>query len=743
MTRRRSKANRNATPKTMAADLESRPPIAGLWSLRPWLLGAVTALFVARPLFSSEAAATHGDGLSVVMLWIAVAVFWMLGAIGRPRLSVRFKGIDAAVCVLMLSTTVASLWAVRHGSPRPAINMLWEWIGLGLCFLMARQLIRTPREGRAMAAVMVGLAVAISAYAIYKWAYEMPQTLAAYDADPDQALRNAGMWFAAGSPERKLFRDRLASNLPTGMFALSNSLAGFIAPWLVVLAGVAWSSMRGGKRLLAVGLCVIPLGACLVLTRSRSGCIAAGLGLLLIWFLARRRLRLSWKGVAVVVLLSAVGIAAGSRYHARLAQASKSLGYRTQYWRSTVRMIADHPWLGCGPGNFQTDYTRYKLPEASEEVSDPHNFLLEVWATAGTPAAVAFLAVLACFMWRKGESGKGSKSEIRSPISEEIGSRGKVASVSSDAWLHVLGGGAVGFLLSVPLGMLSAATPGMMAVVMGLPLAAVTIVVLLGWIREGEMPPWLPAVGVAALLVDLLTTGGIAMPGVAGSLWLLLCLGVQSAEAENGADGRRSLPSWATWLGLVLAIGLAWACYRTAYHPVLTCQAHLQLSERSDRPIEQLEAAAACDPWAAEPWRRLTAARFDSWQHATSGETFGRFEEADANLLRLAPKSGPDWLASGDYYFAAAATRGKGGARLVPQAMGRAVEAYEKAVELYPNRALYRAKLAEAYRAVGKQAGWRREAESALRLDRLTPHADKKLPDDLRSRLVQWLGDAN
>ncbi len=26
-------------------------------------------------------------------------------------------------------------------------------------------------------------------------------------------------------------------------------------------------------------------------------------------------------------------------------------------------MIADHPWLGCGPGNFQEVYTQYKLPE--------------------------------------------------------------------------------------------------------------------------------------------------------------------------------------------------------------------------------------------------------------------------------------------------------------------------------------------------------------------------------------------
>ncbi len=78
-------------------------------------------------------------------------------------------------------------------------------------------------------------------------------------------------------------------------------------------------------------------------------------------------------------------------------KAATSLGYRLQYWQATLHMIADRPWLGCGPGNFQDVYTQYKLPEASEEVADPHDFLLEVWATAGTPAMLALLGALGLF----------------------------------------------------------------------------------------------------------------------------------------------------------------------------------------------------------------------------------------------------------------------------------------------------------------------------------------------------------
>lgn len=124
------------------------PPAAALPGdrLRPWLLGGAMALFVARPLYPSESAAAFGDGLTIVMLWLVLAVFWLLGAIGRPRFSLRFGWPDAAVLLLLAWHTAAALWATQHGAPRPAINMLWEWIGLALCFLLTRQFLATAQR---------------------------------------------------------------------------------------------------------------------------------------------------------------------------------------------------------------------------------------------------------------------------------------------------------------------------------------------------------------------------------------------------------------------------------------------------------------------------------------------------------------------------------------------------------------------------------------------------------------------
>ena len=107
---------------------------------------------------------------------------------------------------------------------------------------------------------------------------------------------------------------------------------------------------------------------------------------------------LHWKILApavlalVLIVVSAVAVKGLDRQV--LSEASKSLGYRIEYWRATLSMIGAYPWLGVGPGNFQDYYTRFKLPEASEEVRDPHNILLELWATAGTFAFVLFVAAL-------------------------------------------------------------------------------------------------------------------------------------------------------------------------------------------------------------------------------------------------------------------------------------------------------------------------------------------------------------
>ena len=107
----------------------------------------------------------------------------------------------------------------------------------------------------------------------------------------------------------------------------------------------------------------------------------------------------------------AVGLATGRLDRAVLTQSSLSMRYRWEYWQGAWGVITEGAptlgqalsaptfWSGAGPGNFGVHYLRYKLPQSSEEIQDPHNLFLEVWATAGFWAVLALAAALALGLW--------------------------------------------------------------------------------------------------------------------------------------------------------------------------------------------------------------------------------------------------------------------------------------------------------------------------------------------------------
>ena len=260
----------------------------------------MTALLVARPLFPSESAATQGDGLPVVMLWLALAVIWLVGAIGRRRFALRFGPVDAAVLVLVAWQCIAAVHAVRYGSPRPALNMLWEWVGLGLVFFLARQLIDDAREARAVVAAMIALTAAISVYGLYQSTIELPAMQRQYEADTEAMLREAGLNYPPGTPIRDLFEKRLANREPTATFALTNSLAAALAPWLVVGLGIVIATWHDRRRAIAWSICLAPIAVCLLLTKSRSGYAAVAVGI--IWLAVR------WRATALAVSELCAGV---------------------------------------------------------------------------------------------------------------------------------------------------------------------------------------------------------------------------------------------------------------------------------------------------------------------------------------------------------------------------------------------------------------------------------------------------
>ena len=413
-----------------------------------------------------------------------------------------------------------------------------------------------------------------------------------------------------------------------------------------------------------------------------------------------------------MLAVAAAGVLASRLEPQWREKSQKSLGYRFEYWRASLALIGDAPLWGCGPGNFQAAYPRYKLPEASEEVADPHNLFLELAATAGLPALAIFGAVLAMFAWRL--------RAAQTAVNEEE------TDAESERPALVAGGAVAGALLAPWASMLIGlpTTPLVVLLVVAFLLASFSLA--WPWIAHGRLSARLLGLGAAVLIVNLLAAGGIGYPAVAGSLWLLLAIALNLTPGTfHGRLGRAP----AALLALFSA-GLCLACYVTGYRPVVESEAHLRRAIAQPQTAEaELQAAAAADPYAARPWLELAARAYSGWRIDRRPEALERCTDSLENALRLGPQENGLWTIAGDVYLGVFSLT-----KRVDHAAA-AVGCFRQAVAFYPNNPLLRAKLAISLKAHGAARESRLEAAEALRLDRLTPHEDKKLPADLRNTL--------
>jgi O-antigen ligase len=747
-----------------AQNLAGDPPAA---HLRPWFVALLASLFTARLAFPSESA-VQGDGLALALLWNVVAAFWLVASWTRRGVRVRFQAVDAAVVALVAWYAVSALWAAAHASPRPAVNMLWEWAALGTSFLLARQLLDGVKERRAMVAAMVAMAVVLAVFGLFQYFVEFPATQRLFEKDPLGQLREARMNYQPGSPEYRLFYDRLKSAEPTASFALTNSLAGYLAPWLVVSIGLIlatlaqpaepglpwWKKRRTAVAGLAASLATVAM--CLLLTKSRSAYLAVLCGLTLGGLMLPQTRRWLTKktlilAAAILVALVGAGIASRGLDKEILTEAAKSLGYRLQYWQGSMEIVAEHPLVGCGPGNFQSAYQRYKLPTASEEVADPHNFLVEIWATAGTPALAALATVLGLFLARVVSALGGVLSNVALPdvaLSKAAKPRGEPIAIQSarttDDPLFVLGGGLFGVFLGFVVGAAGTAPPSPILVVIAVPVYLLVVAILFGWVQSGRLPQGLAALGIAVLLINLLAAGGLSMPGVAGTLWILMAIELNgSGEGRaNERAGWRMPPRWLCGVFTAATIAAALACYATGYKPVSYARAELNQAredflKRPGKAQAALERAAEADPIAVEPWRELAAFAVGQWMVTGEAAALDRFEMAMAKTLEVEPLSGPLWWQSGEWYIQIAQKKSD------RSYLEKAIRAYQQAVVLYPNYAKYHATLALALFSAGDRQAGDRERTTALWLDEVTPHEDKKLEPELRNSLLRNHSERN
>jgi O-antigen ligase len=144
----------------------------------------------------------------------------------------------------------------------------------------------------------------------------------------------------------------------------------------------------------------------MLMTGSRAGVVFSLIGLITafaVLYLRRlgvnRRLLFVLIGavLAAIAFLQVFGGAVGSRFN------ENGLGdpSRLETYRSTLRMIADHPWFGTGLGSFEWSFPAYRSDDAAiwGIWNRTHNTLLEIAADLGIPMALLVAVLWGLILW--------------------------------------------------------------------------------------------------------------------------------------------------------------------------------------------------------------------------------------------------------------------------------------------------------------------------------------------------------
>ena len=689
-----------------------------------------------------------------------------------------------------------------EGNRRTAINLGWEWSSLTVLYLLLRDSLNdslTRFAKRVFVRAVIALWIALAGYGIWQHAVWYPETVKTYEqarSNYDEALKGIGPNSSAAAQRRlsaatgeltrlgvplsgssrELFERRLRdSQEPLGFFALANSFAGCLAVTVVLLTvcfvqavmstigttpeSRAVPAHRGGlATIIRIAVILLPLiltTACLILTKSRTAWCGtlAGLGVAGTLGVLKNRSSVALRkgitiaaGVAIVIggLVGTATLTGGLDPNV-IREAPKSLKYRLEYWSGSLAVISERPLLGVGPGQFRDHYLRHKLPESSEEIADPHQAILDVWANAGLPALLGLLALIgiaARNIIRRSLFSTVDDAQEPAPPEDTSPSTGLVAILLATGF--VLGAGLV---LEAQLNW-HVVCVGAATVVCWLllsPMFAEDDDAQNGSDRQPRFSSLQAGLssGLVALIVHLMGAGGIAMPGVV-SVVLILALLTDLPRTQPSTPSRFSHES--RWSAAALACAaVSVVCSLTGFLPDQSRRALLAAGDfeaaqgRITPQAERLyREAANADALSPDPWLRLSDVAFRQWTRTDNADSFAEGLSAADEALRRSPNTASTAHHIGRWHLERAEREGS------TDFARQAVEWLERAVTGYPTEPQWVADLAVAHSVAGEADQSAESATEALRLDELNRsagHIDRYLDEDLKSRLLQLAGN--
>lgn len=346
--------------------------------------------------------APRGQALGFAAIISGAALVWGLWRYGATETWELYR--------LFLGLLVSAL-VVAWAAPRQPRGVLWVGFLLVGGLLMVQIAVQPTLEGRGYVLAAAGwlalfsslgfasqgrrsarrLAFFLVALGTLEALYGLTQAL----PSPPSDGRGADV-FGAGAVDARTFG-------ATGTLFNRNHFAGLLN--LTLPLGFGALAVRSRRSLASetralrwvVMLACMLIGLAVLLSLSRGGVltlIATVLLMASMLFVDRQRAgRGLSPGIAVglLVLVLAAGLAVGlGGLTSRFANLSEAQNDRPQLYADTLRLVADEPLSGVGPGMYRWQFRPYQTVDAERRFDHAHNDYLEIAADWGLPAALLF-----------------------------------------------------------------------------------------------------------------------------------------------------------------------------------------------------------------------------------------------------------------------------------------------------------------------------------------------------------------
>lgn len=320
---------------------------------------------------------TAADNLAAGLFLIV----WLITGYWRNRWQrLRANPVSWAVGGLLLLAAVGCSWSM--GSGQETLRYFSKYASL----LLALALLSVSFEAKLRNSVLLGFASAALLTAVLSFAFKFGLLPVS--------------WFADRSPSNPtLFK----LHITHGFFV---AIGGYL--WLMC----ALEASNRRWRLIFFTAALLTASNVFVI-EGRTGYVVLA-GLLTYLFVQRFR----WRGIlislglivcVVVIVLQVPESPAARRFitavdelqawqsHQSDAE-NTSVGLRMQYAVTSLRLIADHPWIGVGTGGYATAYSAL-IPTDNEVTKNPHNQYLLTTTQFGLIGGVTLL-MLFIVLWR-------------------------------------------------------------------------------------------------------------------------------------------------------------------------------------------------------------------------------------------------------------------------------------------------------------------------------------------------------